>query len=253
MEWTDEGIVTGVRRHGEGSAIVELLTRERGRHAGLVRGGLSRRLAPLLQPGNRLHIVWRARIDTQLGQYTVEPVRLRADALMRTRHAAYGISHITSLVRLLAERDPHPGLFGVLDAVLDAFDAPGDAAILLARFEMAMLTELGIGLDLTRCAATGSREDLIYVSPRTGRAVSAGAGAALADRLLPLPSFLIASQVRPTPAELAAAFRLTGYFLSRRILEPRGLALSDARAAFIAAMADDQLNPKVKPGRGGGA
>ncbi len=236
MEWTDEGIVTGVRRHGEGSAIVELMTYARGRHMGLVRGGMSRRLAPLLQPGNTLSITWRARLDEQLGTLVVEPLKLRAEALMRDPHGAYGVSHITSLIHLLAERDPHPGLFGILDAVLDAFEDAASAAILMARFEVAMLAELGFGLDLDACVATGTRDDLIFVSPRSGRAVSASAGAPFADKLLPLPTFLIATQVKPTLPELEEAFRMTGYFLTRRVMEPRGLVLSDARAAFIAAM-----------------
>lgn len=236
MEWTDEGIVTGVRRHGEGSAIVEVMTYARGRHQGLVRGGQSRRQAPILQPGNKLLVTWRARLDDHLGNFTVEPVKLRAEALMRLSHGAYGMSHITSLIHLLAERDPHPGLFGILDAILDAFEAPADAAILLARFEVAMLAELGFGLELDSCAATGRRDDLVYVSPKTGRAVSATSGAPFADRLLPLPTFLLASQVTPNLAEVEDAFRLTAHFLTRRIMEPRGLVLSDARAAFIASV-----------------
>lgn len=236
VEWTDEGIVTGVRRHGETSAVLELLTRTRGRHLGLVRGGASRRLAPLLQPGNTLHAVWRARVEGQLGTYQVEPLLLRTDALMSAPHAAYGLSHITSLLRLLPERDPHPSLYHVCAAVLDALETPRAAATLLARFEIVMLGELGFGLELERCAATGSRDDLAYVSPRTGRAVSRGAGAALADRLLPLPTFLIATQIVPTRGEIEDAFRMSGYFLNRHVMEPRGIALSDARAAFISAL-----------------
>lgn len=236
MEWTDEGIVTGVRRHGEGNAIVELMTMARGRHQGLVRGGQSRLKAPILQPGNKLLVTWRARLDEHLGNLAVEPLKLRAEALMRHPHGAYGLSHIASLIHLLAEREPHPGLFGILDAILDAFEAPTDAAILLARFEVAMLAELGFGLELDVCAATGARDDLVYVSPKSGRAVSAAAGAPFSDRLLPLPTFLLASQVSPSLGEVEDAFRLTGYFLNRRIMEPRGLALSDARAAFISAV-----------------
>lgn len=236
VEWTDEGIVTGVRRHGESGAIVELLTRTRGRHLGLVRGGASRRMAPLLQPGNTLHAVWRARVEGQLGTLQVEPVTLRADALMRSPHAAYGVSHITSLIRLLPEHDPHPSLYAVCGAVLDALETPRAAAVLLARFEIVMLGELGFGLELERCAATGSREDLTYVSPRTGRAVSRVAGAPLADKLLALPTFLIATQIVPTRQELEDAFRLSAYFLNRHVMEPRGIALSDARAAFISAL-----------------
>lgn len=237
MEWTDEGLVTGVRRHGEASAIVELLTRAHGRHLGLVRGAFSRRMAPVLQPGNSVHAVWRARLDDQLGTYAIEPLILRAEALMRAPHAAFGVSHMTSLIRMLPERDPHPSLLHVCQSILNAFGEARDAGVLMARFELAMLGELGFGLDLETCAATGGREDLVFVSPRTGRAVSSQAGAPYANRLLPLPSFLLASQVRPTDVEIADAFRMTGHFLSRHILEPRGLVLSDARAAFLSAIA----------------
>ncbi|WP_127089777.1 DNA repair protein RecO [Aquabacter cavernae] len=237
MEWSDEALVTGVRRHGEASAIVELLTFTRGRHMGLVRGAFSRRLAPWLQPGNTLHVTWRARLEDQLGTFSVEPLALRAEALMRLAHAAFGVSHMASLIRLLPERDPHPALYRVCQTILDTFEDPRDAAILMARLELALLSELGFGLDLETCAATGGREDLIYVSPRSGRAVSAQAGAPYADRLLPLPTFLLATQIRPTADEIAEAFRLTGHFLSRHIMEPRGFALSDARAAFIASVA----------------
>lgn len=236
LEWTDEGIVTGVRRHGESGAVLELLTRARGRHLGLVRGGASRRLAPLLQPGNTLHATWRARIEGRLGTYQVEASSLRTDALTRAPHGAYGVSHMTSLIRLLPERDPHPALYEVACAILDALETQRATAILLARFEITMLAELGYGLALDQCAATGSRDDLVYVSPRSGRAVSRNAGAELAHKLLPLPSFLLATQMVPTRGELEDAFRLSGYFLNRHIMEPRGIALSDARAAFISSL-----------------
>lgn len=237
MDWTDEGLVTGVRRHGEASGIVELLTAHHGRHLGLVRGAYSRRLAPVLQVGNTVHVTWRARLGDQLGAYRIEPMTLRAEALMRTAHSAFGVSHMAQLIRLLPERDAHPSLFIVCETILDTFDDARSAAILMARLELAMLAELGFGLDLVRCAATGTRDDLIYVSPRTGRAVSAAAGQEYADRLLPLPSFLMANQIRPTMGEIADAFRLTGHFLSRNVMEPRGLSLSDARAGFLSAVA----------------
>lgn len=236
VEWTDAGIVLGVRRHGETGAIVDLMTRERGRHGGLVRGGTSRRLAALLQPGNTLHAVWRARLEGQLGLMTVEPLTLRSDALMRSAHGSFGVTHLVSLMRLLPERDPHPGLFASLDAILDAFDEPAHAGELLARFEMALLGELGFGLDLTTCAATGGNNDLAYVSPRSGRAVSRSAGEPYADKLFGLPTFLIGGIVPPTLPEMEEALRMTGFFLSTRVLEPRGLALGEARASFLSAL-----------------
>src|SRR5258705_427654 len=146
MEWTDEGIVLGGRRHGESSAIVELLTREHGRHLGLVRGGAGKRMRPLLQPGNSVTTVWRARLDEHLGYYAIEGTRLRAATLLASAHATYGVTHLASLARLLPERDPHEDIFEMLDRTLDDFDDVGGAAAHLIRFELAMLAELGFGL-----------------------------------------------------------------------------------------------------------
>src|SRR6059036_2384045 len=190
MEWTDEGIVLGVRRHGETSAIVELLTRSHGRHLGLVRGGAGSRMRPLLQPGNSVRAVWRARLDEHLGYYAVEGVRLRAATVLASSHVVYGVTHLASLARLLPERDPHEGIYELLDRTLDDFDDVGEAAAHLIKFELAMLAELGFGLDLETCAATGGTTELIYVSPKSGRAVSRRAGEPYRERLLPLPAFL---------------------------------------------------------------
>lgn len=236
MEWIDEGIVIGVRRHGESNAVVELMTQGRGRHLGLVRGGLSRRQAPVLQPGNKVRAVWRARVSEQLGAFAIEPLEERAGRLMAAAHGAFGVTYMAALLHLLPERDPHPGLYGVLDAILEAFSDPMAAGELMARFELAILSELGFGLELARCAATGGNNNLTYVSPRTGRAVSADAGAPYAELLLPLPSFLIGSIVPPSLGDLEDAFRLTGYFLARRVFEPRGTVLPEARAGFLAAV-----------------
>src|SRR5438876_9947029 len=148
MEWIDDGIVLGVRRHGEASAMVELLTRAHGRHLGLVRGGSSKRMRPMLQPGNSVQAVWRARLDEHLGYYQIEGTRLRAASLLESSHAVYGVTHLASLARLLPERDPHEDIFEMLEHTLDDFDAVGGAAAHLIRFEMAMLAELGFGLDL---------------------------------------------------------------------------------------------------------
>src|SRR5258707_1272364 len=190
MEWTDEGIVLGVRRHGESSAIVELLTREHGRHLGLVRGGAGKRMRPLVQAGNSVTTVWRARLDEHLGYYAIEGTRLRAATLLASAHATYGVTHLASLARLLPERDPHEDIFEMLDRTLDDFDDVGGAAAHLIRFELAMLAELGFGLDLENCAATGETTELIYVSPKSGGAVSRQAGEAWRDRLLRLPPVL---------------------------------------------------------------
>ena len=176
MEWTDEGIVLGVRRHGESSTIVELLTRSHGRHLGLVRGGAGKRMRSLLQPGNSVTAVWRARLDEHLGYYLIEGTRLRAANLCGSSHAVYGVTHLASLARLLPERDPHEDIYEMLDHTLDDFEDAGGAAAHLIRFELAMLAELGFGLDLESCAATGSTTDLVYVSPKSGGAVSRSAG-----------------------------------------------------------------------------
>jgi DNA repair protein RecO (recombination protein O) len=239
MEWTDEGIVLGVRRHGESSAIVELLTRGHGRHLGLVRGGAGSRMRPLLQPGNSVTAVWRARLDEHLGYYAIEATRMRAATLLSVPHAAYGVTHVASLARLLPERDPHEDIYDRLLGLLDDFDHPATAAAHLVRFELAMLGELGVGLELSVCAASGVRHDLIYVSPKSGGAVSREAGAPWREKLLPLPAFLTEADDIPlgfTGRDLADGFALTGRFLFRNVLEPRGQQHSDAREGFINAV-----------------
>lgn len=247
MEWTDDGIVLGVRRHGKSSAIVELLTREHGRHLGLVRGGAGSRMRPLLQPGNSVRAVWRARLDEHLGTYALEGTRLRAAHLLASSHAVYGVSHLAALARLLPERDPHEDIFERLDRTLDDFDDVEGAAVHLVRFELAMLTELGFGLDLDNCAATGATSELIYVSPKSGGAVSRTAGEPWRDRLLRLPAFLRGDAGRApegaqarsngwSDEDLLDGFRLTGMFLLRHVLEPRGQGHSDARDGFINAV-----------------
>ncbi|WP_022722666.1 DNA repair protein RecO [Rhodopseudomonas sp. B29] len=237
MEWSDEGIILGVRRHGEAGAIVELLTREHGRHLGMVRGGASSRLRPMLQPGNSVLAVWRARLDEHLGYYQLESARMRAATLLAVSHAAYGVTHLASLARLLPERDPHDDIHAMLEHILDDFDDAGVAARHLIRFELAMLTELGFGLDLSTCAATGATHELVYVSPKTGNAVSRTAGEPWRDRLLRLPAFLRDDEeVACSEQDLRDGFELTGRFLLRNVLEPRGQGHSDARAGFINAV-----------------
>jgi DNA repair protein RecO (recombination protein O) len=236
MHWTDEGIVLGVKRHGETSGILELMTREHGRHLGLVRGGFSSRLKPILQPGNSVSATWRARLDEHLGTYTVEPLRLRAAGFFASPHALYGVTHLAALMRLLPERDPHEGLHDTLIEILGRLDEAGAAAPMVVRFELQLLAELGFGLDLTQCAATGAREELDYVSPKSGRAVSRAAALPYAERMLRLPVFLREPLAEPQGRDVADGFALTGFFLTRHVLEPRGLTLADERAHFIAAL-----------------
>jgi DNA repair protein RecO (recombination protein O) len=236
MEWTDEGIVLGVRRHGEAHALVELMTASHGRHLGLVRGGSSHKMRPVLQPGNGVRAVWRARLHEHLGAYVIEGTHFRAERLMTSAAASYGIQTLAALLRLLPERDSHEGIYRALVSIADHLDEPEIASALIVRFELGLLAELGFGLDLTNCAATGEDGDLVYVSPKSGRAVSRSAGEPWKEQLLSLPSFLV-GEARHTAAEIAEGFRLTGFFLLRHVLEPRGLALPDARASLIATLA----------------
>lgn len=235
VHWTDEGIVLGVKRHGEGNAILELMTREHGRHLGLVRGGSGSRLKPVLQPGNSLSATWRARLDEHLGNYKVEGLNLRAANFFGAPHAVFGVGHLAALMRLLPERDPHASLHEALDGILERLDDASLAAPMVVRFELQLLSELGFGLDLSQCAATGARGELIYVSPKSGRAVSRAAGSPYADKMLRLPAFL-REQTVAAGDDVADGFALTGFFLERHVLEPRGLRLFDERAHFIAAI-----------------
>jgi DNA repair protein RecO (recombination protein O) len=236
MQWTDDGIVLGVKRYGEASAIVELMTREHGRHLGLVRGGTSSRLRPILQPGNTVAATWRARLDEHLGNYAVEPVRLRASVFLGASHAVYGVTHLAALTRLLPERDPHREVYDVLEGILDRVDDAERAGPLVVRYELMMLAELGFGLDLAQCAATGGTIDLAYVSPKSGRAVSREAGEPWRDKLMRLPRFLANDEEKPSATDVADGFEITGFFLARHLFEPRGLAVPDTRRQFIAAI-----------------
>ncbi len=236
MQWTDEAIVLGVRRHGETSVILELMTVERGRHLGLVRGGAGTRLRGVLQPGNSLRATWRARLDEHLGNYAVEGLNLRAAGFLGAAHGVHGVTHLAALCRLLAEREPHAGIYAALDDIIDHIGDPPTAATSIARFELAFLAELGFGLDLGSCAATGQTTDLIYVSPRSGRAVSRAAGEDYRDRLMRLPAFLRTGDETASAADLADAFTLTGFFLERHAFAPRGLAVPAARERFLASI-----------------
>lgn len=234
MEWTSDALVLGTRVHGESSVVLEVMTAERGRHLGLVRGGRSRRLQPVLQAGNVVRVTWRARLDQHLGNFAVELVRARAAGLMETAVGLLGLQILTSHLRLLPERDPHPTLEETAGIILDHMGDPVDTGRLLVRFELALLEELGFRLDLSACAATGQTSDLVYVSPRSGRAVGRIAGAPYADRLLPLPAFLLDPAQPATAEDVRAGFRLTGAFLERHVCEPRAVPLPDARARLIA-------------------
>lgn len=236
MNWTDRGLVLGLRTHGEAAALVELMTRDHGRHLGLVHGARSRRLRPVLQPGNVVEATWRARLDEHLGTYAIEVEAFRAARLIASPLALLGLAALASHLRLLAERDPHPTLFEAADHVAGRLDDPAAAPELLARFELLLLAELGFGLDLTCCAGTGARHDLAYVSPKSGRAVGREAGEPYRERLLNLPGFLRHEEghAPPSPEAVADGFRLTGFFLEAHLYGPRLLPLPDERARFVA-------------------
>jgi len=240
MQWQDQAIILGVRRHGETSVIAEVMTRERGRHLGLVRNGRSRSMQPVLQPGNLVEVTWRARLDEHLGNFATEPVNFRAATLMEHAASLHGVQALAALLRLLPERDPHPHLFDMLNIVLDHLGEASGAGELYIRFELAVLNDLGFGLDLLQCAATGTREHLEYVSPKSGRAVSRDAGLPYQDRLFKLPEFLKEGSRESADGEsLGEAFRLTQYFLNRHVYEPRGLEPGTARDVFIRAVLAD--------------
>jgi DNA repair protein RecO (recombination protein O) len=236
LQWSDEGIVLGARAQGESSVILELMTREHGRHAGLVHGGQSRRMGPVLQAGNSVAVTWRARLDEHIGHYAVEPETLRSARLLGSPMALYGLGTLALHLRLLPERDPHPGLYAAALYLLEHLDEAALAPALFIRFELMLLAELGYGLDLSVCAATGQVDDLAYVSPRSGRAVSREAGAPYRDRLLTLPGFLRGEgeAAHAGETEVAAGFRLTGYFLDAHVWGPQGRSAPDERARFVA-------------------
>lgn len=233
MEWVDQGIILGTKRLGETSVIAEVMTRDHGRHQGLVRGGRGTKMQPLLQVGNQVEVTWHARLDEHLGQFQIEPVAFHAARLMESMMSLHGLQMLSSHLRLLPDRDPHPQLYEALLAIIEHFEDVNLAAELVCRFEMRLLEELGFGLDLSQCAATGVRQDLIYVSPKSGRAVSREAGKPWADRLLALPQFFESNPgAGITIEEANAAWKLAGYFLNRDVYLARGIEMPDARASY---------------------
>ncbi len=241
MQWTDEAIVLSARPHAETSAVVELFTRNHGRHLGLVQGGRSRKQRPVLQPGNVVEATWKARLSEHLGQLTVEPVKSHAATALDRPLALAGLSSLTAMLHFLAEREPHPSLYEVTLFVLAYLDEDEIWPPVYARWELALLDELGFGLDLTRCAQTGEIENLIYVSPKSGRAVSAAAGEPYRDRLLRLPGFLRGTGANTLgPGDLVDALALAEHFLLTRVAQPSGLGLPDARERLVRALGKDR-------------
>jgi len=233
MDWSDEGIFLGGKPLGEAGLIAEILTLEHGRHLGLVRGGRSRRIRPTLQPGNLVRVTWRARLSEHLGGFNVEMMEANGARVLDDPRALAAIGTLGELIKLLPERDPHPELYATTLHVLRSFREPDIWPALLVYWEYQLLQELGFGLDLSSCAATGVLEDLVYVSPRSGRAVSREAGAPYGDKLLALPAFLLNERAPFSETDIAAGFALTGFFLERDVLEPHGMKLPSARERLL--------------------
>ena len=234
LEWRDEGILLSSRRHGDSSANIEVFTPTRGRHAGVVRGGASRRMAPLLQPGAQLDVAWRARLEDHIGTYTVEPVRSRA-ASMADRQSLAGLNAVLALLLFcLPERAAHDRLYRRTEALLDLMERRDVWPLAYLHWEMVLLDEMGFGLDLSRCAVMGAQaNDLSYVSPRTGRAVSRAGAGDWADRLLPLPRCLMGEGPAPD-GEIVTGLAVTGHFLSKHLAPQMGqVPLPEARARFV--------------------
>jgi DNA repair protein RecO (recombination protein O) len=234
MEFEDEGFVLAARPHGETGAIVEILTARHGRWVAHVAGGASRRLKPILQPGSRVRMSYRARVVDQLGSARLEGEGEGASALFDDPLALAGLAAAAAVVAgALPEREPHDGAFYALEALVAALSRPDIWPAVLVRFEMGLLQQLGFGLDLSRCAVTGSPDDLVWVSPRTGRAVSAAAGEPYRDRLLALPPFLLSAQGGLAPGDIAAGLTLTGRFLQDFVFAALNRPLPPARARLI--------------------
>tara|TARA_R110002049_G_scaffold117332_3_gene270730 strand:+ start:118611 stop:119333 length:723 start_codon:yes stop_codon:yes gene_type:complete len=233
MEWRDQGLLLSARRHGETSAIIEVFTPEQGRHAGIVRGGTSRKIAPILQPGAQLDLAWRARLEDHIGAFTVEPLRSRAAVAMGDRLALAGLNTVTALLAFcLPEREPHPALYQRSVALLDMLGQGDIWPLAYLKWEMRLLEEMGYALDLDSCAVTGATKGLVYVSPKSGRAVSAAGAGDWADRMLPLPPVLRGGA--GSDADIAQGLVTTGYFLTSHLARDLGgKPLPEARARFV--------------------
>jgi DNA repair protein RecO (recombination protein O) len=239
MEFTEPAFVLSARSHGESGAIVELLTETHGRWAAHVAGGASRRMKPYLQPGARVEATYRARVSEQLGAATLEPVGEGPSALFDDPLALAALQAGAAVAQgALPEREPHPGAFYAFEALLMALEIPAIWPAVFVRYEAGLLEALGFGLDLSRCAATGATDDLIYVSPRTGRAVSRAAGEPYRDRLLPLPPFLLSAQGGLAPGDIGAGLEITGRFLEAFVFNALNRPLPPARVWLVDRLAE---------------
>lgn len=233
-EFEDDAFILSARAHGEAGAIVDLLTAGQGRYAAHVAGGASRKMKPFLQAGAWVGVRYRARTSEQLGSASLEPMGEGPSALFDDPLALAGLSAAAAVAAgSLPEREPHRGAYEAFAALVGAFAHPSIWPAVFVRFEAGLLEELGFGLDLSRCASTGSLDELIYVSPRTGRAVSRAAGEPFAERLLRLPPFMIAVQNRLAPGDVGDGLEMTGRFLEQWVFNPLNRPLPPARVWLI--------------------
>ena len=234
MDFTEDAFVLAARPHGDTGAVVDLLTETHGRRSAYVAGGASRRMKPFLQPGARVVADYRARTSDHLGSARLEPVGEGPSALFEDSMALTGLAAAAAVAQgALPEREPHPGAFLAFEALMGAFALPEVWPAVFVRFEAGLLEDLGFGLDLSCCAATGSTDDLVWVSPRTGRAVSRQAGEPYADKLLNLPPFLLGAQAGVREGDVGSGFDLTGHFLEQFVFHPLDRPLPPARIWMI--------------------
>lgn len=238
MEWSDDGIILRVTRHGESDVVLDALTPSNGRWCGYVKGGAGRRKRGELQVGNSVYLVWRSRIEENLGRFTTELTHSPLGIVMQEpfRLAAMTAACAT-LGSCLSEREPHPEIYHAFKALMTLLEDEGctaeGAAMALVKLELGLLSELGFGLDLSECAATGVRTNLTYVSPKSARAICAEAGKPYHDKMLILPAFLLDSEAACTVQDITAGLALTGYFLHRNIWHVQGQGIPPARGRFI--------------------
>ena len=231
--WTADAVILDRRVHGESSAIVDFFTRDHGRYSGLVRGGNARRLKPALQPGNMVQASWRARLSEHLGTATIDPGRAYAAEVLNDQVLLAGLLAMCALLKIVPERQAYPRLFDTVMVLLEALENRQVWLPLFVRFELALLEEVGFGLDLSACAATGTNEDLTHVSPRSGRAVSREAAEPYAERMFVLPAFLLSADAPADADDVLQGLSLTGHFLERRVYGADTSGLPAARERFV--------------------
>lgn len=238
MEWQDDAFVLSARAHGETGAIVELLTAAHGKFVAHVAGGASRKMRPFLQHGARVIAQYRSRVSEQLGSASLEPVGEGPAALFDDALALAGLASAAAIAAALPEREPHPGAFHALEALISLLGNSDIWPAVYVRFEAGLLQDLGFELDFSKCTVTGSVDDLIYVSPRTGRAVSRDAGEPYKERLLKLPPFLLSAQGGLGPGDIGCGLDITGHFLESHVFGPMNRPLPPARAWLVQRLAD---------------